>query len=661
MIKKHYTTTDNIVFMKICNIICVVMATVLSLTSCGESETYYEKNVVFPKDASVEEKMDMASRLVPSEQQLAWQQLETTAFLHFGINTFTGREWGDGSEDPALFNPTELDAGQWVLALKNGGFKMAILTAKHHDGFCLWQTGTTRHSVASSPWKNGKGDVVREVKDACDKYGMKFGIYLSPWDRNAGCYGDSPAYNAFFIKQLTELLTNYGEINEVWFDGACAEGPDGRKQEYAWKDFYATIKKLQPMAVMAIMGDDIRWVGNEKGIGRETEWSATVLAPGIYERAEESNARLGIFQKSPDLGGRELVAKADEMFWYPSEVDVSIRPGWFYHKSQDDEVKSLAKLADIYFQSVGYNSCLLLNVPPDKRGLIYETDVKRLEEFNRYIENTFASDYAKGGSRPFNGDTGDSRIYRLSEGKTVNVILLKEDITKGQRIENFTVEALIGGKWTEIAGGTTVGYKRLLRCPDFNACKIRVTVTSSRGRFHIAQVGAYYALPLEENVEKTEVSDISLRIVSTENRKMLNDSPENLKVPDERQENLKESLENAVDGDMETIARIDCLPEIVLDCGRETPVCGFRYVPLSGENLDGTAYRYDISASKDGKVWTKIIADGEFSNIMHNPIPQYVRFDRPVDARFIKFGIIEEIGGKDIFSAAELGIVIKQE
>ena len=270
----------------------LILTTVFSLTILSglqAQETYYEKHVAFPADATAAEKIEMASRLVPTPQQLEWQRMELTAFLHFGVNTFTGREWGDGTEDPAIFNPTSLDCEQWVRTLKESGFKMAIITAKHHDGFCLWPTKTTRHSVASSSWKGGKGDVVRELRDACKKYGIKFGVYLSPWDRNASCYGDSPAYNQFFIEQLTELLTNYGEVHEVWVDGANGEGPNGKKQIYDWDAILKTIRRLQPKAVTAIMGDDVRWVGNEKGIGRETEWSATALTPGSYPRSGEQN------------------------------------------------------------------------------------------------------------------------------------------------------------------------------------------------------------------------------------------------------------------------------------------------------------------------------------------------------------------------------------
>ena len=319
----------------------LLWAIALLMAGCASQpkQELYEKQVTFPTDSTYEQKLDMASILVPTHQQLEWQQMEFTAFLHFGINTFTGREWGDGTESPELFNPSELDAEQWVRALKDGGFKMAILTAKHHDGFCLWPTATTEYSVKNSPWKDGKGDVVRELRDACEKYGIKFGVYLSPWDRNAECYGDSPAYNKFFIEQLTELLSNYGEVHEVWFDGANGEGPNGKKQEYDWEAILKTIRTLQPKAVTAIMGDDVRWVGNEGGLGRETEWSATVLAPGSYTHKETSRVTLGINNMTKDLGSRELLAKAQEAYWYPSEVDVSIRPGWFYHAEQDEQVR----------------------------------------------------------------------------------------------------------------------------------------------------------------------------------------------------------------------------------------------------------------------------------------------------------------------------------
>lgn len=469
--------------------------------SCGshENERFFTKRIDFPEDASLEQKVKMAAKLVPTAQQLEWQKMELTAFLHFGINTFTGKEWGEGNEDPALFNPTEFDAGQWVKTLKESGFKMVILTAKHHDGFCLWPTKSTSHSVAASPWKEGKGDVVKEVKEACEKFGMKFGFYLSPWDRHAECYGDSPRYDEYFITQLTELLTGYGEIHEVWLDGANGEGPNGKKQIYDWDSYYATVRKYQPQAVTAIMGDDVRWVGNEKGLGRETEWSATVLMPPAYKGGLEYNSNLGIEETSSDLGSREMLKKAKSLFWYPSEVDVSIRPGWFYHEEEDDKVKSLKHLIDIYFESVGYNSVLLLNIPPDKRGLIHENDVKRLQEFSSYIEELFAENKISGETGNWKGYAGYTKTFTLKNKGPVNVFMLMEDIDRGQRVEGFSIEIPDEeGEWKTIFSGTTIGYKRLIRIPDTNTKTIRVRIDSCRLPANIKKIGAYYAAPIAE-------------------------------------------------------------------------------------------------------------------------------------------------------------------
>ncbi len=463
------------------------------LSTEAQKSKFYEKQICFPEKATLEEKVDMASRLVPSKKQLAWQQLELTAFIHFGMNTFTGQEWGDGKEFPAMFNPVALDAEQWVKALKAGGFKLVIITAKHHDGFCLWPTKTTRHSVASSPWKNGKGDVVREVKKACDRNGMKFGVYVSPWDRNASCYGDSVKYNEFFIQQLTEILSGYGKIDEVWLDGANGEGPNGRKQEYNWEAIIKTINKLQPNAVTAICGDDVRWVGNERGKGREMEWSATALAPENYPNAREKNDQLRLSSYARDLGSRHVLERVTELFWYPSEVDVSIRPGWFYHEQEDHKVKSLAELVDIYFQSVGCNSSLLLNVPPNKRGLLHENDVARLKEFGEYIEKTFSKDYTSRWARPWTAKPGEKKEYALNKGATVNTIMLQEDISRGQRVEAFTVDVRVNGEWKTIAKGSTIGYKRLLRFPDVEADAIRVTIDECRSVANISRVGAFLA------------------------------------------------------------------------------------------------------------------------------------------------------------------------
>ena len=572
----------------------------LSVTLMGgvqaqKKENYYVKHVEFPQGATLEQKVDMAARLVPTPQQYAWQQMELTAFLHFGINTFTGREWGDGKEDPALFNPSELDAEQWVRTLKEAGFKMVLLTAKHHDGFCLWPTATTKHSVASSPWKNGQGDVVKELRAACDKYDMKFGVYLSPWDRNAECYGDSPRYNDFFIRQLTELLTNYGEVHEVWFDGANGEGPNGKKQVYDWDAFYQTIQRLQPRAVMAIMGDDVRWVGNEKGLGRATEWSATVLTPGIYTRSQENNNRLGVFGKAEDLGSRKILEKATELFWYPSEVDVSIRPGWFYHAEEDGKVKSLKHLSDIYFQSVGYNSVLLLNIPPDRRGLIHEADIKRLKEFADYRQQTFADNRVKNGRKYWSTTSGGEAVYALKSKSEINLVMLQEDITKGQRVEAFTVEALTDNGWKEVGKGTTIGYKRMLRFPAVNANKLRVRIDECRLTAYVSQVAAYYAEPLQE-------------------------------------ETTKEDWNNLPRSGWKQVAA----SPLTIDLGKTVTLSSFTYAPSKAEAKPTMAFRYQFFVSMDGKSWKEVPASGEFSNIMHNPLPQTVAFSQKVQARFIK-------------------------
>lgn len=572
-----------------------LLAAICTAGQAQEKNDYYVKHVEFPQGATLEQKVDMAARLVPTPQQLEWQQMELTAFLHFGINTFTGREWGDGKENPALFNPTDFDAEQWVRSLKEAGFKMAILTAKHHDGFCLWPTKTTGHSVAASPWKDGEGDVVRELRDACDKYGIKFGVYLSPWDRNASCYGDSPKYNEFFIEQLTELLTNYGEVHEVWFDGANGEGPNGKKQEYDWTAILSTIRRLQPRAVTAIMGDDVRWVGNERGLGRETEWSATVLTPGTYARCEEQNKALGVKATSKDLGGRDMLVNAKELFWYPSEVDVSIRPGWFYHQQEDNQVKSLKHLTDIYFKSVGYNSVLLLNIPPDQRGRISDADVNRLKEFADYRKEIFADNRVKGGLKAWTARPGDTRVYQLKPKSEINVVMLREDISKGQRMEAFTVEALTADGWKEIAKGTTVGYKRLIRIPAVEARQLRVKVDACRLAANISEVAAYYARPLEESAAKENWNDLPRT----------------------------------------TWKQVTAAP-LVIDLGKAVDMTGFVYAPANAEAKPTMAFRYKFYISTNGRDWKEVPTTGEFSNIMHNPVPQTVSFGNKVSARYIK-------------------------
>ncbi|MBN1343400.1 MAG: alpha-L-fucosidase [Phycisphaerae bacterium] len=430
----------------------------------------------------------------PSPQQIAWQELEFIGFVHFTINTFTDREWGDGKEDETLFNPTALDARQWVRVFKEAGMKLLILTAKHHDGFCLWPSKYTEHSVKRSPWRGGKGDVVREVADACREGGIKFGFYLSPWDRNQPSYGDSPVYNEYFKNQLRELLTSYGEVTEVWFDGACGEGPNGKKQVYDWAGYYGVVREIQPKALIAICGPDIRWVGNESGVARETEWSVQKGSPTQHP-------------------GKKYV-------WWPAECDVSIRPGWFYHAKQDKQVKTLEQLLDIYYKSVGRNSVLLLNVPPDRRGLIHENDAARLKELRRALDETFKVNLLTGkratASSADGGDgahaagkavDGDGRTYwtadegahegwievDLGGAVTFNRSMIQEQIALGQRVEGYVVEAWEGGQWKEIAKGTTVGYKKLDRFGDVTASRVRFRIIRCRANPTIRELGLFRA------------------------------------------------------------------------------------------------------------------------------------------------------------------------
>ena len=619
------------------SIISIVLATMLAACGSQPKQELYEKHVAFPADATPEQKIDMVSRLVPTPQQLEWQQMEFTAFLHFGMNTFTGNEWGNGKDSPELFNPTELDCEQWVKALKEGGFKMALLTAKHHDGFCLWPTATTEYSVKNSPWKDGKGDVVRELRNACEKYGMKFGVYLSPWDRNAESYGDSPAYNKFFIAQLTELLSNYGEVHEVWFDGACAEGPNGKKQEYDWTAILATIRELQPKAVTAIMGDDVRWVGNEGGLGRETEWSASVFAPGSYTHKKAANDSLGLNEMSKDLGSRELVARAQEAYWYPSEVDVSIRPGWFYHDYQDSQVRSLANLVNIYYRSVGCNSVLLLNIPPDRRGLLHEVDVQRIKELSDYISKTFAENQVVNGNSLWKAETGATMEYALKPGAMVNTFLIQEDIAQGQRVEDFLVETYSNGAWQYAAEGTTIGYKRLLRFSDCQPEKIRVTIRGTRAVANISNVGMYYAEPLAEQNARVLLSHVN----TAEWKAVGADAA------------------MAFDGNRETAWTAEGLSALVVDMGKEEAVKGFCYAPVASEDLSGTIYKYNFYVSNDGENWIKCDASGEFSNIMHNPVPYYVRFGKVYNARYFKLEPVSEINSAQKTSIGDVGILLK--
>jgi alpha-L-fucosidase len=406
----------------------------------------------------------------PSPSQLAWQQDEVALFLHFGVNTFTDREWGDGREDPAIFTPSSLDARQWAGAAKAAGAKALILTAKHHDGFCLWPTHTTEHSVARSPWWSGRGDVVRAFVDACRAYGLKAGLYLSPWDRNSPVYGDSPRYNDLYCEQLTELLTRYGPINEVWFDGANGEGPNGKRQQYDWPRFFGLVRKLQPDAVMfSDVGPDVRWCGNETGTAGDPNWSTIDPDAVPYPGAPV-----------PDIKEKLQHGDPSGSVWRPAEVDVSIRPGWFYHPAEDDRVRSVENLVDLYFTSVGRNGKLLLNVPPTRQGLLHSTDVARLAAFRERLSGMFQRDVASRAQSNWRVTSNRSAELELDLGAPTAIALarLEENIARGQSVMHYTITGEIADQWRVLSRGTTIGYTKLDRLAPATVRRVRVTIES---------------------------------------------------------------------------------------------------------------------------------------------------------------------------------------
>lgn len=458
--------------------------------------------------------------IVPNENQINWQKLEYTAFFHYGMNSFTDREWGTGKEEASFFYPKDLNTDQWCEVLKKAEIKACIITAKHHDGFCLWDTEYTEHSVMNSPLKR---DIVAELAASCEKYGIKMGIYLSPWDRHESAYGRGKEYNDFFCGQLTELLTRYGKLYSVWFDGACGEGANGKKQEYDWKRYYDLIRKLQPEAVISVCGPDVRWCGNEAGDCRESEWSvvpAEVFSQSdIMENSQkDDNAvfrKQGLDQQTRDLGSRDIVKKADKLIWYPAEVNVSIRPGWFYHPSEDHLVKPLSHLKHIYLNSVGGNSVLLLNIPPHKDGYIARFDEERLTELGSFIRTAFQKNYgeqallkasaSEPGSDVHNVVKEDEAYWKaidncssceiditLNEPAVIQYVILQEQIRQSQRVEGFEI-------WAEdekhvsrrIYSGTTIGYKKICEITPARITALKIVFSEYRAAPVIRFIGIY--------------------------------------------------------------------------------------------------------------------------------------------------------------------------
>ncbi len=451
----------------------------------------------------------------PSPRQLAWQDMEVYGFIHFSPNTFTDKEWGYGDESEKIFNPTDFSADQIVSAAKAGGLRGLVLTCKHHGGFCLWPSKYTEHSVKNSPWQNGKGDVVREISDACRKQGLKFGTYLSPWDRNHKDYG-RPEYLTYYRNQLRELLTNYGPVFEVWFDGA--NGGDGyyggarttrnidNRTYYDWENTRQIIRELQPAACLfSDGGPDCRWIGNEAGFAGETCWNTINSADKWPGHADG-----GVLNRGERNGNA----------WMPGEVDVSIRPGWFYHASEDARVRTPANLLKIYYESVGRSANLILNLPPDRRGRIHENDVKALAEWGRILKKTFATDLARGvkvaadnirgtdprfspsnvidGNRETYWATDDDAktaelVLDLGKPTTFNVVRIREYLPLGQRVDAFAVDAWIDGAWKQIGSATSIGNQRLLQTAKTTTEKVRIRITKAAACPAISEVGLFLA------------------------------------------------------------------------------------------------------------------------------------------------------------------------
>lgn len=594
---------------------------------------------------------------VPEPKQVEWQQMETYAFIHFGLNTFNDREWGYGDTDPKTFNPTNLDCEQWAQTLVKAGMKGVILTAKHHDGFCLWPFEGTDYSVKNSPWKNGQGNVVKELSEACKKYGLKFAVYLSPWDRHQANYG-TPEYLPYFYAQLHDLLTNYGPVFEVWFDGA--NGGDGwyggakdirtidRKNYYNYPRIYEMLDSIQPQAIIfSDGGPGCRWVGNEKGFAGATNWS--------FLRKGEVHPG---YDKSYEL----QYGHPDGNQWVPAECDVSIRPGWFYHPEEDDRVKSPDQLVDLYYRSVGHNATLLLNFPVDRRGLIHPVDSANAVRFHEMIQQQLKTNLVAGMIPKVSNERGGDFVasaltddnfdtyWATEDGVTtadiefsfdtptrMNRMMLQEYIPLGQRVKAFVVEYLDKDTWLPVKLNeetTTIGYKRLLRFETVETKGIRIRITDARGPLCLSNVGVYDAGNVSdsfvEKVEDIESVPYLLPDVKAEEAAMASD---------------KQSQTTCfVEGD-----------RLLIDLQEERMVSSLHFLPDQGEPNKGLIANYEIRVGVSKDAVNQLVKAGEFSNIQNNPVMQSVFFT-PVKARYIELKATRMIRAGEPMGFAELGV-----
>ena len=596
---------------------------------------------------------------LPEQKQVDWQRMETYAFIHFGLNSFCDREWGYGDTDPKMFNPKRLDCEQWVKTLIAAGMKGVILTAKHHDGFCLWPFEGNDYNVSKSPWRNGKGNVVKELSEACKKHGLKFAVYLSPWDRSRADYG-SPSYVDYFHSQLRDLLTHYGPVFEVWFDGA--NGGDGyyggardkrtidRKNYYNYPRIYQILDSLQPQAVVfSDGGPGCRWVGNEKGFAGETNW-AFIPKNTVYPG----------YPNYPEL----QFGYPDGDQWTAAECDVSIRPGWFYHPEEDDKVKSPEQLADLYYRSVGHNATLLLNFPVDRNGLINPIDSANAVNFHKLIQRELGNNLVAGMKPKVSNERGGQfaaqalpdgswdTYWATSDGVTsaditftfkkaqkMNRIMLQEYIPLGQRVKKFAVEWLDkNGTWKAVEQGeetTTIGYKRLLRFLTVETKGLRVRILDSRGPICMNNIGVYYG---GEDAQLTW-SPASVAIKSV---------PFSLKGFDEAQ------LAKVVDRNPATVLFAD-KNELLIDLGRDTKVSTLMYLPDQSENRHGLIHSYTLAACKADGTDEHVLSSGEFSNIQNNPVLQTITFE-PTTTRYLKLKADRMVNDGEQIGVAELGV-----
>ena len=583
--------------------------------------------------------------------------METYAFIHFGLNTFNDREWGYGDTDPKTFNPTNLDCEQWAQTLVKAGMKGVILTAKHHDGFCLWPFEGTDYSVKNSPWKNGQGNVVKELSEACKKYGLKFAVYLSPWDRHQANYG-TPEYLPYFYAQLHDLLTNYGPVFEVWFDGA--NGGDGwyggakdirtidRKNYYNYPRIYEMLDSIQPQAIIfSDGGPGCRWVGNEKGFAGATNWS--------FLRKGEVHPG---YDKSYEL----QYGHPDGNQWVPAECDVSIRPGWFYHPEEDDRVKSPDQLVDLYYRSVGHNATLLLNFPVDRKGLIHPVDSANAVRFHEMIQQQLKTNLVAGMTPKVSNERGGDFVasaltddnfdtyWATEDGVTtadiefsfdtptrMNRMMLQEYIPLGQRVKAFVVEYLDKDTWLPVKLNeetTTIGYKRLLRFETVETKGIRIRITDARGPLCLSNVGVYDAGNVSDSfVEKVE--DI--------------ESVPYL-LPDVKAEEAAKASDKQ--------AQTTCFVEgdrLLIDLQEERLVSSLHFLPDRGEPNKGLIANYEIRVGVSKDAVNQLVKSGEFSNIQNNPVMQSVFFT-PVKARYIELKATRMIHAGEPMGFAELGV-----